>query len=336
MILDEPTASLSTRDAERLFEIIRTLQRQGLSTIYISHHLKEIYEIADTLTILRNGEVVENRLVSEVQIPQIVASMVGREMESEYPFMEGQPSQKILMDVQKLRFKGNPHEISFSLKQGEILGISGLVGSKRTETVRALFGADPQIGGKVFIEGNEIKIKSPSDAVNAGLSLLTEDRKEQGLVLPMSIANNITLPALSNVSQMGFIDIQQENRAAEDSKKELNIKTPSIEQTVRNLSGGNQQKVVLGKWLFKDAKIFIFDEPTRGIDVGAKYEIYLLLWKLLEKGKGILIVSSDLNELLGICHRILVFSDGKITANIERKDFDREKILSYAYQNYIA
>lgn len=336
LILDEPTASLSTRDAERLFEIIRTLQRQGLSTIYISHHLKEIYEIADTLTILRNGEVVENRLVSEVQIPQIVASMVGREMESEYPFMEGQPSQKILMDVQKLRFKGNPHEISFSLKQGEILGISGLVGSKRTETVRALFGADPQIGGKVFIEGNEIKIKSPSDAVNAGLSLLTEDRKEQGLVLPMSIANNITLPALSNVSQMGFIDIQQENRAAEDSKKELNIKTPSIEQTVRNLSGGNQQKVVLGKWLFKDAKIFIFDEPTRGIDVGAKYEIYLLLWKLLEKGKGILIVSSDLNELLGICHRILVFSDGKITANIERKDFDREKILSYAYQNYIA
>lgn len=336
LILDEPTASLSSRDAERLFDIVRTLQAQGLTTIYISHHLKEIYEIADRLSILRNGELVTTRPVAETEIPQIVSAMVGRQLEAEYPFKnDSTASNETVMEVRNLRFKGNRHALSFSLKKGEILGISGLVGSKRTETVRALFGADPKEHGDIFIGGERVDIRTPSDAVRVGLSLLTEDRKEQGLVLDMTLANNVTLAALDKISRIGVIDAAAEDSAARLLSNELNIKTPSTEQLVRNLSGGNQQKVVLAKWLFKNARILMIDEPTRGIDVGAKYEIYLLLWKLLAEGKGILIVSSDLNELMGICHRILVFSDGEITADIARKNFDQEKILSYAYQNYI-
>ena len=336
LILDEPTASLSSRDAERLFDIVRTLQTQGLTTIYISHHLKEIYEIADRLSILRNGELVTTRPVAEMEIPQIVSAMVGRQLEAEYPFKKDLAiSGETVMEVRNLRFKGNKHGLSFSLKKGEILGISGLVGSKRTETVRALFGADPKELGDIFIGGERVDIRTPADAVRVGLSLLTEDRKEQGLVLDMTLANNITLAALEKISRIGVIDATAEDSSARLLSNELNIKTPSTAQLVRNLSGGNQQKVVLAKWLFKNARILMIDEPTRGIDVGAKYEIYLLLWKLLAEGKGILIVSSDLNELMGICHRILVFSDGEITADIARKDFDQEKILSYAYQNYI-
>ncbi|MDR1977302.1 MAG: sugar ABC transporter ATP-binding protein [Synergistaceae bacterium] len=335
LILDEPTASLSSRDAERLFGIVRALRDQGLTTIYISHHLKEIYEIADCLSILRNGEMVTTRPVSGTSIPQIVSAMVGRQLDSEYPVGKTPASRETIMEVRNLRFDGNKYPVSFSLKKGEILGIAGLIGSKRTETVRAIFGADRKKSGEVFIGGKKVDIRSPADAVEAGLSLLTEDRKGQGLVLDMTLANNVTLAAPDKVSRAGVIDMKAERLSARRLSAELDIKTPSVDQLVRNLSGGNQQKVVLAKWLFKDANILIFDEPTRGIDVGAKYEIYLLLWTLLEKGKGILIVSSDLNELMGICHRILVFSDGKITADLERGDFDQERILSYAYQNYI-
>jgi ribose transport system ATP-binding protein len=341
LILDEPTASLSSRDAGRLFEIIRSLQKPepagpGLTTIFISHHLSEIYEIADTLSILRNGEMVTTRSVAETTIPQIVSAMVGRQLKSEYPFLkEATEAAEPIMEVRDLRFKGNKYPVSFTLKKGEILGIAGLVGSKRTETVRAIFGADPKESGDLFIGGEKAFIRSPSDAVAAGLSLLTENRKEQGLVLDMTVACNVTMAALEKVSRGGFVDAAVERSEARRLSEELGVKTPSVEQLVRNLSGGNQQKVVLAKWLFRDARVLIFDEPTRGIDVGARYEIYLLLWKLLEEGKGILIVSSDLSELMGICHRILVFSDGKITGDVAREDFDQERILSYAYRNYI-
>ena len=312
------------------------MQKDGLSVIYISHHLSEIFKIADTLSVLRNGSMVLTRPVSEMDLPQIVSAMVGRQMDSEYPFLEGSPvTEQPILEVRGLRFRGNPHSLSFVLKKGEILGISGLVGSLRTEAMRALFGADPKEAGEILLDGTEVRISSPSDAVRSGICLLTEDRKEQGLVLDLPVVQNVSLASLQKVSHSGILDFGEERHRAEELCESLSIRTPSVDQLVRNLSGGNQQKVVLAKWLLRDARVLIFDEPTRGIDVGAKYEIYLLLWRLLAEGKGILVVSSDLSELMGICHRILVFSDGEIVAEVPRKAFDQEKILSFAYKNYL-
>jgi ribose transport system ATP-binding protein len=335
LVLDEPTATLSLGEISRLFEIIRTEKKQGLTVIYISHHLKEIYEIGDRITILRNGELVGTKEIAEIDVPRIVSMMVGRQMDSEYPFMDSpKPSGEPLLEVKGLRVACSPsaHEISFHLKKGEILGISGLVGSGRTETVRAVFGADKKLGGSVLLEGRPLNVTSPKDAVKEGICLLTEDRKSQGLVLDMPVEANISLAALEKFSRFGLIDKKAERGASERMAKELSIKTPSMLQLTRNLSGGNQQKVVLAKWILRDAKVLIFDEPTRGIDVGAKYEIYLLLWRLLAEGKGIMIVSSDLNELIGICHRIVVLSNGAVSGEVSRHDFQQEKILKYAYR----
>jgi ribose transport system ATP-binding protein len=333
LILDEPTATLSPGEITRLFEIIRTEKKQGLTIVYISHHLKEIYEIGDRITVLRNGELVGTKETAQIDIPRIVSMMVGRQMDSEYPFADSpQPTDEPLLEVKDLRIASSPHEISFRLRKGEILGISGLVGSRRTETVRAVFGADKKLGGSVSLEGRRLNIASPKDAVREGICLLTEDRKSQGLVLDMPVDANISLAALDKFSRFGLIDKKTERSASERMASELAIKTPSMAQLVRNLSGGNQQKVVLAKWILRDAKVLIFDEPTRGIDVGAKYEIYLLLWRLLAEGKGIMIVSSDLNELVGICHRIVVFSNGAVSGEVLRRDFEQERILKYAYQ----
>ncbi|MDR1482808.1 MAG: sugar ABC transporter ATP-binding protein [Synergistaceae bacterium] len=333
LILDEPTATLSPSEISRLFDIIRVEKQQGLTVIYISHHLNEIYEIGDRVTVLRNGEFVGTRNTGEIEIRQIVSMMVGRQMDSEYPFMdEPRPLDAPLLEVRGLRIAASKHEISFVLKKGEILGIAGLVGSKRTETARAIFGADSKLGGQVLLNGAELDIKSPKDAVGHGICLLTEDRKSQGLILDMQVDSNVSLAALDKVSHRGLINHGEERRHAIHFTDELGIKTPSVAQFARNLSGGNQQKVVLAKWIFRDTKILIFDEPTRGIDVGAKYEIYLLLWRLLAEGKGILIISSDLNELMGICHRIIVFSEGQVAGEVLRPDFQQEHILRYAYR----
>ncbi len=335
LIFDEPTATLSPKDTARLFEIIRQLKARGIGIIYISHHLKEIYEIADRFTVLRNGEVIGTQKVEGITIPEIVSMMVGRTMNAEYPFLDTvKPTGKTLMSVRDLRIKGGKNDINFDLREGEILGISGLVGSKRTETLRAIFGADPKEKGTVVIGGKEAHITSPRDAVKAGLSLLTEDRKSEGLILEMPIYANTTMAALDKTSRNGLMNFKSEKAAAEHYVEELSIRTPSIAQLCRNLSGGNQQKEVLAKWLYRDARVIMFDEPTRGIDVGAKYEIYLLLWDLLARGKGVMLVSSDLNELMGICHRILVFSAGQIAGEVMRDDFSQEKILSYAYREY--
>ena len=234
-----------------------------------------------------------------------------------------------------LRYQGNAHAMSFSLRRGELLGIAGLVGSGRTETLRAIFGADPKVSGKLILNGKPITVDTPKDAVRHGLCLLTEDRKEQGLILDMPCYVNVTLTDLAKVSRAGLLNTDEEKARTDDLVQDLAIRTPSVNQWVRNLSGGNQQKVVLAKWLFRQPEVFMFDEPTRGIDVGAKYEIYTLVWRLAAEGKGIIVVSSDLPELLGICHRILVFSNGKITGEVNREAFDQEKILALEYQEYI-
>ena len=333
LILDEPTATLSPGEISRLFEIIKTEKQQGLTVIYISHHLKEIYEIGDRVTVLRNGEFVGTHDVDKITIPQIVSMMVGRQMGVEYPFNDAiLPKKEPRLEVKNLCIAASQHKISFELRRDEVLGISGLVGSKRTETVRAIFGADKKRGGTILLDGKELNIRSPRDAVNQGICLLTEDRKMQGLILDMSLTSNVSLAALDKVANCGLIDKKIETKEAERLSADLTIKTPSVNQLVRNLSGGNQQKAVLAKWLYRDAKVLIFDEPTRGIDVGAKYEIYLLLWRLVAEGKGILIVSSDLSELMGVCHRIIVFSGGQVSGEVLRPDFEQERILKLAYR----
>jgi len=335
LILDEPTATLTPREISRLFNIIHRLKQRGVTIIYISHHLHEIYEIGDRVTVLRNGQKVETRSIQAVTIPEIVKMMVGRDMKEEYLFRSEVVPGPEIFRVEGLRYRGNPHSISFGLKQGEIVGVAGLVGAGRTETMRALYGADLKLAGDIFLNGKLIKIKRPKDAVNHNICLLTEDRKSQGLIVDMPIYINITLADLKQITKGGLIERQVEKKAAERLVKDLGIKTPSIEQTVRNLSGGNQQKVVIAKWLFRKTEVFICDEPTRGIDVGAKYEIYNLLWELAAQGKGLIVVSSDLPELLGICHRIIVFSKGKLVGQLERSEFDQERILELAYQEYI-
>lgn len=335
LIMDEPTATLTSKEIRTLFDIIKALKRQGVTVIYISHRLQEIYEIGDSVTVLRNGEYVTTQPLASLTINDLVKLMVGRDIGVEYPFDSSVTPKDEVLRVENLMIQGGKHSVSFSVRAGEILGISGLVGSGRTETVRAIFGADKIASGQLYLHGRPIQIGSPKDAVRYGLSLLTEDRKSQGVILNMNIAVNITLADLAKVSKKGFLLQQEERDAAVRLVEETGTKTPSIDQVVRNLSGGNQQKVVLGKWLFRDAEVLIFDEPTRGIDVGARYEIYLLLWKLARMGKAIIVVSSDLDELIGVSHRILVFSNGKITGELNRDDFDQEKILSYAYEEYI-
>lgn len=335
LILDEPTATLTTKEINRLFEIIKRLKQKGVTIIYISHRLKEIFEIGDRITVLRNGRKVDTRLTSEVTIPEIVKMMVGREMASEYPYQESVKVGAEVFRVEELVYKGNDKTVSFSVKAGEILGIAGLVGSGRTETMRAIFGADPKHSGKIFLNGKELIINQPKDAVDGGVCLLTEDRKGQGLILDMSCDVNTSLANLAGVSHSGLMEFQKEAEVATRFVNELNIKTPTTKKWVRFLSGGNQQKVVLAKWLFRNCQVLIFDEPTRGIDVGAKYEIYMLLWKLAGQGKAIIVVSSDLPELMGISHRIAVFSNGKIAGEVMRDEFDMEKILSIAYREYI-
>jgi ribose transport system ATP-binding protein len=335
LILDEPTATLTSKEIDTLFRIIQRLKGKGVTIIYISHRLQEIFEIGDRITVLRNGMRVGTRPAREVDIPEIVKMMVGKTMGEEYPFDATYEPGDVAMEVRDLKSKKSAHAVSFAVKAGELLGIAGLVGSKRTETMRALFGADPKMGGRISLQGRDITINSPRDAVKNGICLLTEDRKSQGLIIDMPCFVNITLTDIARISRAGLLQQGLENELSQKLARDLAIKTPSVKQFVRNLSGGNQQKVVLAKWLFADMDILIFDEPTRGIDVGAKYEIYMLLWKLAAAGKSIIIVSSDLPELMGICHRILVFSNGSITGELDREEFDQEQILSLAYTEYI-
>ncbi len=334
LILDEPTATLTSREIDTLFAIINKLKSEGVTIIFISHHLDEVFKIGDRISVLRNGETAGTHSTDSISIPEIVKLMVGRTMEEEYPFRSDITPGPTVLSVKNLRYTATSPPLSFHVCQGELLGIAGLVGSGRTDAVRAIFGADSKHSGEITLNGQPVDIRSPKDAVQNGISLLTEDRKSQGLILDMDCQANITITNLPFVSRSGFMQPSKERAVATQHVDELQIKTPSIHQWMRYLSGGNQQKVVIAKWLFRNSDVLIFDEPTRGIDVGAKYEIYLLLWELAKRGKSIIIVSSDLPEMLGICHRMIVFSNGKITGELARKDFDQETILSMAYSGY--
>ena len=329
ILMDEPSATLTERELRRLFDIIRDLKRRGVTTLYISHRLEEIFEIADRVTVLRDGEWVGTRPVGELDRRELIRMMVGRELEDEFPERRVEIGEELLR-VEGLSAHGRVDDASFVLHRGEVLGLAGLVGAGRTELARAIFGADPIDAGQVVLEGRPVRIRSCAEAIRHGLALLTEDRKEQGLHLDLGLHQNISLVNLRELVRLGFLRLGEERRVAGRYVDQLDIRTPSVVQRVRNLSGGNQQKVVLAKWLFSDARVLLFDEPTRGIDVGAKYEIYLLVNRLAERGLGVLLISSELPELIGLCDRILVMSEGRIVGEVAGAEKTQERIMELA------
>lgn len=329
LVMDEPSATLTEHELDALFNLIRKLRGEGVSIVYISHRLEEIFSICDRATIMRDGHVIATRDVADLTRDEIIRLMVGRELKEAIPKQAaalGPPA----LTVKGLNRKGVLHDISLEVRQGEVVGLAGLVGSGRTETARAIFGADGKDSGEIKVHGKIVKIRSPRDAIRYGIGLVTEDRKLQGLVLGMTVRANNTLANLSSLSILGFIRSGKEREVAEKYRADLSIKTPSIEQIAQNLSGGNQQKLVLAKWLFCDSKVLIFDEPTRGIDVGAKSEIYMLMNHLAEHGVGILMISSELPEVLGMSDRIIVMHEGKIAGELSREQATQEKIMHLA------
>ncbi|MBN2010774.1 sugar ABC transporter ATP-binding protein [candidate division KSB1 bacterium] len=328
LIMDEPTSALTDQEIKELFASIRRLKDKGVSIIYISHRLEELFEIGDRVTVLRDGKYVGTHDIQDVTKSDLISMMVNRELKEQFP----KQTFKIGDEILRLEGVSNQHlhEINFSLHRGEILGIAGLLGSGRTELARAIFGYDNIRNGNIFINGKNEIITSPKKAIKLGIGYLTEDRKSQGLVLNLSVRENICLPNLDNWSKLGVVSSKKENEATQKYISELHIKTPGMHQKTILLSGGNQQKVVMSKWLCSHADILIFDEPTRGIDVGSKVEIYQLMNKLIAEGAAIIMISSELPELLGMSDRILVMHQGKISGDFPIEEANQEKILHCA------
>ena len=315
IVMDEPTAALSPSEVERLLEVVRELKAQGIGVIYISHRLNEIFEIADRVTVLRDGGHVGTKPIGEFTRDSMIELMVGRSLDQEFPKAAAELGEERLV-VRGLSRGRRVREVSFGVRRGEVLGLTGLVGAGRTETARLIFGADRREAGIITLDGKTLRLGSPREAVAAGICLLTEDRKTQGLVLGQSVRENFGLPNLASFAWLGFIDQKREAEALEVHVGKLQIKLSSVDQSVGTLSGGNQQKVVLAKWLERNAEVIIFDEPTRGIDVGAKYEIYQLINRLAAAGKAILMISSELPEVLGMSDRVVVMHEGRIKGEI--------------------
>jgi ribose transport system ATP-binding protein len=329
IIMDEPTSALSLREIEDLYTIIRELKTQGVAICYISHHLEEVFQIADRVTVLRDGYHITTLPTAEITLDKLINLMVGRDLSEKFPKEIINPGAEILR-VEHLSQGERLRDISFSVRAGEILGIAGLVGAGRTELVRAIFGADEISSGAIYMDGKRVQIRNPRDAIRQGIALLTEDRKQQGLILNQSTRNNITLAVLRKLTRTLFTNPQRERSLAEDYIQRFAIKTPSQDQLAVNLSGGTQQKVVLGKWMATQPRVLIFDEPTRGIDVGAKVEIYKLMNQLAAQGVAIIMVSSELPEVLGMSDRILVLRGGRLTGELQRSTATQEKIMEYA------
>jgi ribose transport system ATP-binding protein len=324
LIMDEPTAALSDSDTERLFEFIRALKREGVAIIYISHRLNEISRICDRVTVFRNGERISTLATENLDVEEIVAMMLGRKLAALYPpkcLAQGPTSLKVT-DLLADRVNG----ISFEVHQGEILGIAGLVGAGKTETLQTLFGANQKRGGSISVHGRAVAFGSPRAAIAAGLALIPESRKEQGLVLGLNVLMNTSLASLKRIG-LPFLNLWREREEAAKKIGELDVKTPGLDALVLNLSGGNQQKVVLAKWLMQGSRILLFDEPTRGVDVGAKFQIYALIVELAKAGATVVIASSEVEEIAGICHRVLVMHSGKITCEVAGESLTTENIL---------
>jgi len=329
LIMDEPTSALTEEEIKELFQTIKRLKKKGVAIIYISHRIEELFEIGDKVTVLRDGKYIDTKNIAETNSAELIRLMVNRELNEQFPKQVAKKGDEILR-VESLAKKNKLYDINFCLYQGEVLGIAGLLGSGRTELARAIFGIDKIDAGKIIIKGQRKNLTSPRDSINLGIGLLTEDRKSQGLVLNLSLRDNICLPNLDMFSNYGVVNSQQENLTAKKYIRELRIKTPSFKQKVINLSGGNQQKVVVSKWLCSQADILIFDEPTRGIDVGSKVEIYQLMNQLTAAGVGIIMISSELPEILGMSDRILVMCQGRINGEFTRQEATPEKILQRA------
>jgi ribose transport system ATP-binding protein len=329
IIMDEPTATLTAHEIDRLFEAVRRLRQRGVAIVYVSHRLDEVEALCDRATILRDGAYVATMPVASTSIDEMIRLMVGRDLKDKFPKTAMAPGEELLR-VEELTRKGVLHGVSFSVRRAEIVGIAGLVGSKRTETARAIFGVDPIDSGRIFVRGEQVNIRTPSDAIAHRIALVPEDRKRQGIFPPLSIRENVVLSALERCSRHGLLDMRKETQRAEAFVSSLRVATTDVGKRVLDLSGGNQQKVVIAKWLNTEAELFLFDEPTRGIDVGGKIEVYRLMNELLSRGAGIVMISSELPEILGLSDRILVMRDGRICGEFDRGIATEETILNCA------
>jgi|694.fasta_scaffold25859_5 ribose transport system ATP-binding protein len=330
LIMDEPTSSLSSGEAEKLFELIKQLRKQGVSIVYISHRLGEVGRLADRVEVLRDGANAGRLEKNEITHQAMVRLMVGRELSQYFPHQE-HPQKEVRLKVEDLIVAGKTAQpISFEVRGGEIVGMAGLVGAGRTEVVETLLGIRPALGGRVFVDGKNYPLGNPKQAIQAGLALVPEDRRHQGLMTAMSVEDNLVVVSLENRSRLGWIDRKGDRQAAQSQVDSLKIKTPHLQQTAAYLSGGNQQKIVLGKWILNEPKVLMLDEPTRGVDIGAKQEIYMLMEKLAAEGVAILFVSSEMEEILGMADRVLVMHEGRISGELPRAQLSEEAIMELA------
>lgn len=332
IIMDEPTSSLGEKEVEQLMQTCRELKARGIGIVFVSHKLEELFDLCDRVTVIRDGQYIDTQEIAAWNHDSLIAAMVGRTLDNLYPKEFGKKGE-VALKVEGLEEGGVLHNVSFEAYSGEILGFAGLVGAGRTETMRAIFGADPIDDGRIYVHGKEVKIKSPTQAIKAGIAFLTEDRKGQGLVLQEAVKNNLILANMKGFSSGLFLNHQKIESTSKDNIEALRIKTPSTDEIAGQLSGGNQQKVVIGKWINTNADIFIFDEPTRGIDVGAKIEVYNVMNRLVKEGKCVIMVSSELPEILGMSDRVIVMRRGQIMGEVERDTdhFNQESLMKAAW-----
>lgn len=329
IILDEPTSALSERESEKLFDLMHSLREQGVTLIYISHRMEEIFSLSDRVAVMRDGRLIGIKPTKELTVNMVVQMMVGRELKDFFPKTNTEIGETIL-EAHNLRSGKRLKDASFSLRKGEIVGLAGLVGSGRTDLARVLFGADRLDGGDILLQGKHVRISSPQTAIGMGIGLITEDRKAQGLFLGQSVRSNAAVTLFERLSRFGFLPYKKIDQWIRTVVQQLKIRTPNLEQRVRNLSGGNQQKVVISRWLAVNPKILILDEPTRGIDVASKAEIHALIGELAEKGMAILVISSELPEILGISDRILVMHEGRLVAELQRSEATQDRVMQAA------